>query len=322
MSDQEEGNGYFKETSCMNEINIYIGGQIRKYRKANGMTLQQLADVIHKSRATVCKYENGEISIDIATLYEISQALQVSFGQLTSYQPTLPPSPPPTVGTLQRSPFFQAKRLYFYFYDGRYHRLKDGVIDIHEHAERPGTYVASFTLCSVSGNGCSAGLYRWPSLRHFQRGPDALCLPLSGDAESTGTGRESASAAVVLQTGDPAMGAAEYAADRQPQRRGFRVFVIEEKKKKGEKDVSVLLLFIFRYCLFPLGDVHLGQRICLRGDTQGFIINMGVDLRGIQVVMSQNLLHRPDIHAVLQHQRCRRVPQLMRRILGGVQTGL
>ena len=98
MSDQEEGNGYFKETSCMNEINVYIGGQIRKYRKANGMTLQQLADVIHKSRATVCKYESGEISIDIATLYEISQALQVSFGQLTSYQPTLPPSPPPTVG--------------------------------------------------------------------------------------------------------------------------------------------------------------------------------------------------------------------------------
>lgn len=77
----------------MNEINIYIGGQIRKYRKANGMTLQQLADVIHKSRATVCKYENGEISIDIATLYEISQALQVSFGQLTSYQPTLPAVP-------------------------------------------------------------------------------------------------------------------------------------------------------------------------------------------------------------------------------------
>ena len=143
----------------MNEINVYIGGQIRKYRKANGMTLQQLADVIHKSRATACKYENGEISIDIAALYEISQALQVSFGQLTSYQPTLPPSPPPTVGTLQRSPFFQAKRLYFYFYDGRYHRLKDGVIDIHEHAERPGTYVASFTLCSVSGNGCSNESY-------------------------------------------------------------------------------------------------------------------------------------------------------------------
>ena len=78
----------------MNEINVYIGGQIRKYRKANGMTLQQLADVIHKSRATVCKYESGEISIDIATLYEISQALQVSFGQLTSYQPFRRPRRP------------------------------------------------------------------------------------------------------------------------------------------------------------------------------------------------------------------------------------
>ena len=255
----------------MNEINIYIGGQIRKYRKANGMTLQQLADVIHKSRATVCKYESGEISIDIATLYEISQALQVFFGQLTSYQPTLPPSPPPTVGTLQRSPFFQAKRLYFYFYDGRYHRLKDGVIDIHEHAERPGTYVASFTLCSVSGNGCSNESYYTGNvvysdmlirftffnqlnpleedllyifnpleMRDYTDGllcgissADLMpCAFLSGDAESAGTGREPAPTAVVLQTGDPAVGEAEYAADRQPQCREFRIFVIEEKKKK------------------------------------------------------------------------------------------
>ena len=91
----------------MNEINVYIGGQIRKYRKANSMTLQQLADVIHKSRATVCKYENGEISIDIATLYEISQALQVSFGQLTSYQPTLPPSRRPRWGRCSGARFFR-----------------------------------------------------------------------------------------------------------------------------------------------------------------------------------------------------------------------
>ena len=143
----------------MNEINVYIGGQIRKYRKANSMTLQQLADVIHKSRATVCKYENGEISIDIATLYEISQALQVSFGQLASYQPPLPPYTPPTVGTLQRSPFFQAKRLYFYFYDGRYQRMKDGVIDIYEKEGAMGTYKASLSICSVSGNGRSSEIY-------------------------------------------------------------------------------------------------------------------------------------------------------------------
>ena len=90
----------------MNEINVYIGGQIRKYRKANGMTLQQLADVIHKSRATVCKYESGEISIDIATLYEISQALQVSFGQLTSYQPNPSAVPAAHGGDAAAEPVF------------------------------------------------------------------------------------------------------------------------------------------------------------------------------------------------------------------------
>ena len=38
---------------------------------------------------------------------------------------------------------------------------------------------------------------------------------------------------------------AEYAADRQPQRRGFRVFVIEEKKKKGEK-YKIFILFVIK----------------------------------------------------------------------------
>ena len=63
----------------MSEINVYVGAQIRKYRKACKLTIQELADAIHKSRATVCKYENGTISIDIETLYEISQVLQVLF---------------------------------------------------------------------------------------------------------------------------------------------------------------------------------------------------------------------------------------------------
>lgn len=67
----------------MSNFTCYVGEQIRKYRKAGKMTLQDLADAIHKSRATVCKYENGDISVDIETLYEISQILQVSMSQLT-----------------------------------------------------------------------------------------------------------------------------------------------------------------------------------------------------------------------------------------------
>ena len=49
----------------MSRINEHIGGRIRMYRKARELTLQQLADLIHKSRASVSKYENGEITLDV-----------------------------------------------------------------------------------------------------------------------------------------------------------------------------------------------------------------------------------------------------------------
>ena len=71
----------------MSDFTCYVGEQIRQYRKAGKMTMQELADAIHKSRATICKYESGEISVDIETLYEISQVLQVSISQLTTYLP-------------------------------------------------------------------------------------------------------------------------------------------------------------------------------------------------------------------------------------------
>ena len=49
----------------MSELNKHIGKQIRMYRKVQGLTLQQLADLIHKSRASVSKYETGEITLDV-----------------------------------------------------------------------------------------------------------------------------------------------------------------------------------------------------------------------------------------------------------------
>ena len=122
------------------------------------MTLQQLADVIHKSRATICKYENGDISMDIETLYEVSQVLQVSVPQLTDMGQVQTEADYPSIYAARKSPFFQAKILYFYFYDGRYNRMKDGVINIHE-KEEDGSYRATFSICSVSGNGRSSASY-------------------------------------------------------------------------------------------------------------------------------------------------------------------
>ena len=58
----------------------------------------------------------------------------------------------------------------------------------------------------------------------------------------------------------------------------------------------------------------MGQGICLCGNPQGVIVDMGVDLRGIQVVVAQDFLNGPDVHTVLQHQRGGGVAQLV----GGV----
>lgn len=53
----------------MSNFTCYVGEQIRKYRKAGKMTLQDLADAIHKSRATICKYgKQGDISV-VSKLY-------------------------------------------------------------------------------------------------------------------------------------------------------------------------------------------------------------------------------------------------------------
>ncbi|MBQ8426942.1 MAG: helix-turn-helix domain-containing protein, partial [Clostridia bacterium] len=51
--------------TAMSEISKHTGSRIRNFRKTRGLTLQQLADLIHKSRASISKYENGEITIDI-----------------------------------------------------------------------------------------------------------------------------------------------------------------------------------------------------------------------------------------------------------------
>ena len=150
----------------MNEFTCYVGNQIKSYRKAARLTLQQLGDAIHKSRATVCKYESGEISPDLETLYEISQILQVSPAQLTAIRPDIQhpfvfgvPAATETTdvpGRMQKNPFFQARRLYFYFYDGRCRRIKDGIIDIGAQTDVPNTYEATFSICTLSGNGRSS----------------------------------------------------------------------------------------------------------------------------------------------------------------------
>lgn len=148
----------------MNELSRHIGRRMRQFRKAQGLTLQQMANQLNKSKATMSKYETGDIVLDIETLSAAANLLQVSISQLTDYRPDAEiltenkkevslnetSEIHPVKG---QSPFFTADRLYFYYYDGRYRRLKEGTIRIH----RPDRTKFSCTASAVISSGTPMG---------------------------------------------------------------------------------------------------------------------------------------------------------------------
>ena len=111
----------------MPDINTEIGKLIRGARKKRGMTLSELAEVICKSQSTVSKYEKGEITVDIATLYDIADALRVHVEQLLYVRPER---------TELRAPgknpafFTDTSQFYSYLFDGRSNSLMRCVFDV------------------------------------------------------------------------------------------------------------------------------------------------------------------------------------------------
>lgn len=124
----------------MKEISIHVGKRIRLYRKMKNMTIEVFAGLINKSKATVSKYENGDIAIDIETLFIIAQALDVSLNQLIDFEEH-------TENAERINDFGSVRgrhaktRLYLYFYDGRRSRIVRNVIDVRNTGEN--------TLCSA-----------------------------------------------------------------------------------------------------------------------------------------------------------------------------
>ena len=107
----------------MNEkpnIQHSVGENIKKFRLARGLTLDDLADKIYKSKSTISKYEKGTISIDIATLEEIAIALDVHPAQLL-------------MEAVQHNQIAPSKALqdesYMFSYDGKEKRIIQSVIE-------------------------------------------------------------------------------------------------------------------------------------------------------------------------------------------------
>lgn len=101
----------------MGSVSIALGEKIRMYRKLKGMTAQDLGNAIHKSKATVSKYENGEIIIDVETLNDIASVLSVDISFFFD-SPALSPVKP-----LSHPGLFSQRDVYMYHYDGRYKRI-------------------------------------------------------------------------------------------------------------------------------------------------------------------------------------------------------
>ncbi|MFS1030295.1 helix-turn-helix domain-containing protein [Enterococcus casseliflavus] len=111
----------------MSSVNKEIGLKMRTFRKKKGLTIDDLAKILCKSKATVSKYERGEITIDIETLYDIAAALSVDIEQLLinrekeiitehkNYNPAF---------------FTGVNQFYSYLYDGRSNKLIRCVFDI------------------------------------------------------------------------------------------------------------------------------------------------------------------------------------------------
>ena len=94
----------------MGSFSNFVGHRIKKYRKSRGYTIEQFSAMINKSKATLSKYEHGAITIDIETLYEISQALDIDLKYFVDYQPPTFRSEP----ALHKNTYFNQSLAYMY----------------------------------------------------------------------------------------------------------------------------------------------------------------------------------------------------------------
>ena len=111
----------------MSEVSIEIGNRIKKKKKKRSITIEELARLINKSRATVSKYEKGEIVLDIVTMYEIADALQLHVEQLLYCRPERAVI---TSNGTEPAFFSGLSQFYSYVFDGRSNQIMRCVFDV------------------------------------------------------------------------------------------------------------------------------------------------------------------------------------------------
>lgn len=98
-----------------NEFALHVGNRLKFYRKIRNISLDQLADQIHKSKSTLSKYENGMIPIGTDVLYEIANVLGVNVKEFVDY----PLQESKSRAFTYSNPFHGQESGCLYYYDGR-----------------------------------------------------------------------------------------------------------------------------------------------------------------------------------------------------------
>ena len=124
----------------MSSFSYFVGQRIKKYRKSRGYTIEQFSAMINKSKATLSKYENGAITIDIETLYEIAQALDIDMKCFIDYQP--PVFHQDT--SLPKNNYFNQSLAYMYYYDGRIRQMVRSLLRFSHSSEHDGIDVTLY----------------------------------------------------------------------------------------------------------------------------------------------------------------------------------
>lgn len=107
----------------MYKIDSYVfATNLKKYRISRNLTLETLGKVVNKTKATISKYENGEIIPDIVTVLELCNALEISLSQLFPMEHSS--------HSKSISNPFSSDIIYMYYYTGN--RLITSVLEIFE----------------------------------------------------------------------------------------------------------------------------------------------------------------------------------------------
>lgn len=128
------------------------------------MTLEELASAIHKSKATLSKYERGDISVDIDTLYDLADALHIRVEQLLYRRPVVRSAPEHEI-----SPAFfrNLDHFYAYYFDGRNGRVNKSAFDIFSPMGANRYEIAMYMNCKDLASYRQAENTYWGYIEHF-----------------------------------------------------------------------------------------------------------------------------------------------------------